>query len=386
MKTETLPSSSIGLKSRIDCGKLTLLQLIERIADSGDPGALEELHGERKIFYDQQKNTIHLAEYLAVLMNSRLAKFCCGGDSQIIEDAYNMTLDKFFNIPARQASIQQQGPQGPNCRYYFNAFVKCAKKKLKENPPANAIEADIISAEILRRLITWHFFLSCKEAKRRAQKLRRRYMYEKDGRKIYLWLSWELGGHCRQWLQTNIPDIDPHRPGEQQRVQAIIDKLLRETKIYYLSELNNVDEKLPPSPYSVPSSIRDQITVKGLAEAVATEKAENINQQRRTIRQLGKAKLKQLIRTVFTQIGNDRYIEKDVACRFGLSLSTLSRFAGSHFHFTLDNDTVTQVPALWRNTAGVLSSHPDFVIAAEKAGVWKQVYHMSHIKNKTRRI
>ena len=128
MKTETLPSSSIGLKSRIDCGKLTLLQLIERIADSGDPGALEELHGERKIFYDQQKNTIHLAEYLAVLMNSRLVKFCCGGDSQIIEDAYNMTLDKFFNIPTGQESSQQQDPQGPNCRYYFNDFVKCAKK------------------------------------------------------------------------------------------------------------------------------------------------------------------------------------------------------------------------------------------------------------------
>jgi len=80
------------------------------------------------------------------------------------------------------------------------------------------------------------------------------------------------------------------------------------------------------------------------------------------------------------------YIEKDVACYFGLSLSTLSRFAGSHFRFTLDNDTVTQVPALWRNTAGVLSSHPDFVIAAEKAGVWKQVSQILHIKNKTRRI
>ena len=384
MKTETLPLSSIGLQHRTNYGKLTLLQLIERIADSGDPGALEELHDEREIFHDQQKNTIHLAEYLAVLMNSRLAGFCCGGDSQIIEDAYNMTLDKFFNIPTGQESSQQQDPQGPNCRYYFNAFVKCVKKKQKEKPPANAIKADIISAEILRRLITWHFFLSCIEAKRRAQKLRRRYMYEKDGEKIYLWLSWELGGHCRQWLQTNIPDIDPHRPGEQQRVQAIIDRLLRETKIYYLSELKNVDEKLPPSPYSVPSSMRDQITVKGLAEAVATEKAENINQQKPTIRQLGKVKLKQLIRTVFTQIAYGRYIEKDVACRFGLSLSTLSRFAGSHFRFTLDNDTVTQVPALWRNTAGVLSSHPDFATAAQRAGVWERVCGVLNAKEDLR--
>ena len=150
MKTETLPLSSIGLQHRTNYGKLTLLQLIERIADSGDPGALKELHDEREIFYDQQKNTIHLAEYLAVLMNSRLAKFCCGGDSQVIEDAYNMTLDKFFNFPTRQASSQQEDPQGPNCRYYFNAFVKCTKKKLKENPPANAIEADIISAIMAR--------------------------------------------------------------------------------------------------------------------------------------------------------------------------------------------------------------------------------------------
>lgn len=387
MKTGTLSPSSIGLQRRTDYGKLTLLQLIEHIADSGDPGALKELHDKRKIFHDQQKKPIYLAEYIAVLMNSGLAKFWCGGDRQVLEDAYNMTLDKFFNIPTRQANGQQQGPQGPDCRPHFKAFVIYAKEKLKTEPPANGTEAEITSAEILRRLITWHFFLSCLEAKRRAQKLRRRYMWIINGKIIYLWLPLELlGQHCREWLQTNVPDIDPHRPGEQKRVQAIVDRLLTKRKIFYLSELNRIGEKLPSSPRSVPSIIRDQISVKGLAEAVATEKAENIEQQRTTIRLLGKAKLKQLIRTVFTQIANGHYVEKDIAGHFGLSAAALSRFAGAHWRQYCDNIIISVPPDLWKNTAGVLSSHPDFVIAAQKTGAWKQVSDVLHSKNKTRRI
>jgi len=387
MRTETLYPSSIDLKDRIDYRKLTLLQLAERIADSGDRRALRELHDERAIFYDQQKNTIHLAQYIAGLMNTKIAKFSSGGDRQVLEDAYNLTLDKFFNIPTRQVASKEREPQGPDCRYTFQAFIICAKHKLQEEPPVIATEAEIISAEILRRLITWHFLLSCLEAKRRAQKLRRRYMWSVNEEIIYLWLPLELSGQrCREWLEANIPDVNPRRPGEKYRVQAIVDRLLTKRTIFHLSELDRTGEKLPPSKYSVPSMIQEQISVKGLAEAVASEKAENIKQQRPAIRLLGRDKLKQLIHTVFTRLAYGDYVEKDIAQHFGLSTATFSRFAGACWKKYRDDSIVSVPPDLWRNTAEVLSGHPDFVIAAQKAGVWKQVSYMSHIRNKTRRI
>ena len=387
MKTETLPSSIIGLKGRIDYGKLTLLQLTGRIVNSGDPEALKELHDKRKIFHNQQKKPIYLAEYISGLMNTKMAKFYCGGDRQLIEDAYNLTLDKFFNIPKERASDQQQGPQGPNCMYYFKAFIICAENKLMAQPPANAIEAEIASAEILRSLITWHFHLSCLEAKRGAQKLRRRYMWTTNGKTLYLWIPLELPGQrAREWLQANIPDVDPHRPGEQDRVQAIVDRLLTKRKVFYLSQLDRLGERLPPSTHSLPSIIKDQISVNGLAEVVATEKTENIKQQRPTVRLLGKDKLKQLIRTVFTRLAYGDYVEKDIALHFGLSFATFSRFAGAHWKGHQDDITMSRPPDLWKNTAGTLASHPDFVIAAQKTGVWKQISVVSRINNKTRRI
>ncbi|KPL24976.1 MAG: hypothetical protein AMJ75_02245 [Phycisphaerae bacterium SM1_79] len=387
MRTEIRPGASVGLQGQIDYGRLTLLQLAELIANSNDVEALKELHDERVIFLDQQKNTTRLAEYIAGLMDTRTARFWSGGDRQVLEDAYNLTLDKFFNIPTGVANRRLREPQGPDCRYTFRAFIICTKRKLQEQPPANITEAEIISAELLRKLITWHFCLSCLEAKRRAQKLRRRYMWVVDGGVINLWLPLELSGQrCREWLEANIPDVDPRRPGEKYRVQAIVDGLLTKREVFYLSELDEMGQMLPPSPRTLPPIAQDEISVKGIAEAVAGEKAENIRQQRPAIRLLGRDKLRQLIRTIFTGLANGDYVEKDIARSFGLSAATFSRFAGAHWKEYRDDVAISAPPDLWKNTAEVLSCHPDFVIAAQKAGVWKQVSCMSQLKNRARRI
>jgi len=386
MATETLSSSSIGLQGRINYGKLTLLQLAELIVD-GDTEALRELHDHRVMYHRQWKDPIPLATYIAGLKNSKIARIWSRYDDLVLDEAYNLTIDKICNIPIPADNDQQPIPQGPDCRHYFKAFITYAEKELKAKPPANAIKTEIILTGILLRLIRWHFFQSCREAKRRTQKLRRRYMWLVDGMRIYLWLPLELPGHrCREWLTANVPDVDPHRPGEQYRVQAVVDRLLTKRKIFYFSDLDRIGETLPPSPHSMPWIIRDEISVDGLAEAVAGKKAENIKQQRSAIRLLGKDKLKELIRTVFARLAYADYVEKDIARCFGLSCATFSRFAGAHWKEYHDDIIISVPPDLWRNTAEVLGGHPDFVIAAEKAGVWKQVSQISHIKNKTRRI
>jgi hypothetical protein len=212
-------------------------------------------------------------------------------------------------------------------------------------------------------------------------------MWVVNGKRIYLWLPLELPGHrCSEWLTANIPDVDPHRPGENYRVQAEVDRLLAKRQIFYFSDLDRIEEELPPSPHSIPWIIRDEISVKGLADAVAGEKAENIERQRPAIRLLGKNKLMELIRTVFGRLAYADYMEKNIARRFGLSCSTFSRFAGAHWKQSRDEKVAAVPPDLWKNTAEVLSGQPDFVVAAVKAGVWKQVTQMSQIQNRKRRI
>ena len=169
-------------------------------------------------------------------------------------------------------------------------------------------------------------------------------------------------------------------------MQAIVDRLLAKRTIYYLSELERVGEELPPSPDPLPSAIETQVSVEGLAETVACEKAEQIKEQRPTIRHLGEEKLKKLIRTVFAKLAYGEYVEKDIARRFGLSEATFSRFAGSRWQNSCDDTVETLVPDLWRNVAHTLAGHSDFVIAAQKAGVWRQISAVVGAKNKRRRI
>ena len=47
MRTATLSSSSTHLQNRINYGKLTILQLAERIVGHSDKRALKELHDKR---------------------------------------------------------------------------------------------------------------------------------------------------------------------------------------------------------------------------------------------------------------------------------------------------------------------------------------------------
>ena len=79
-----------------------------------------------------------------------------------------------------------------------------------------------------------------------------------------------------------------------------------------------------------------------------------------------------MIRTIFTRLANEKYVEKDIARSFGLSPATFSRFAGSHWKNHCDNINMV-VPDLWNNTAHTLAGHLDFVKAAQKAGIWKRV-------------
>jgi hypothetical protein len=151
----------------------------------------------------------------------------------------------------------------------------------------------------------------------------------------------------------------------------MIDRLISKRKIFFLSELNEVENKLPLCPDPLFSRIDEQVTVDGLAKTVADEKAENIKHQRQTIQKLGKKKLKKLIHTIFNAMACGEYVEYRIAASYGLSPATFSRFAGAHWN--KNDDDISSVPALWSNVAHTLAGHLKFVTEAKKAGVLKRV-------------
>jgi hypothetical protein len=309
-----------------------------------------------------------------MLKNSKIASQWCSYENPVLEEAYNRTIDKFNNMPA-PTDDEQLKPQGPNCRLYFSACFIYTTNLFKVKPPANAIQAEIISSEMLRRMINRQFYLSCLEARRKEYKFARRYHWRLPEGDLYLWLPFEIPRRrCRQWLEANIGEVNPLRHGEKERVQAIIDRLLSKRKIFFLSELYEVEEKLPPGPDPLVSMMEDNISVEGLASTVAEEKTENIEKQRRTIQLLGKEGLKKLIYTIFDALTHEKYVEHRIAASYGLSAATFSRFAGSHWNKNCDD--VNFVPDLWRNVAHTLVGHLRFVMAAKKAGVLKRVREM----------
>jgi hypothetical protein len=103
-----------------------------------------------------------------------------------------------------------------------------------------------------------------------------------------------------------------------------------------------------------------------LAQVVADEKVATIDQQRTRIRELGPARLRELVLVAFQHAIDKGETDTALAKRFGLKVSTFSRFAG-----TAEERKV--LADLWLNTARVLRHCPEFTEAARASGVWEIV-------------
>jgi len=359
---------------------LSLLRLAELIADDSDRAALGEFHNHRSVF-KWQGQSLRLVELLDKLQQSERAWEWCGRDSAILDKVYDLTLSKFSHLPSDQdeKAISEEisgGPvkkEQPDCRYYFKAFVTYATKRINSNVKTSELDQEMQSAKFLQNLVMRHFYLSCLECQRRAQDLVSRYTWEVNGQTLSVWMPTYLTAHQRrQWLKANIDDADSSRPLERERIQAIVNRCLMLRRLVPLDEVHLRDRNVAAEP-SLSFSVLHDISVQGLAEVVADEKADNIEAQRRSIRSLGKRKLSQMIRQIFEDISCEDYDEKRIAARFGLSTATFSRFAGRRWYKETGHQQRYSIPDLWLNIAQTLAGHAAFVEAARAAGIWTQV-------------
>jgi len=326
---------------------LSLIELIERIAHRSDARALAELHDHRRIIRHDDKRWL-LAEYLDYLRQSQR-----NYGQLVLDRAYDITLGKFFNIPSKSAEPLKSS--GPDCRYYFMAFLEAAENRIE--PDMDVIRADNLACTLLQRHVYRHFRLSVLDCVRTEQELVRRYNWHIKGAIISLNLPVELPGSiCNRWLCQRFPDIDPDRPGERDRLQTEIDRTISQKYVHSLCDREGFNIDVPVDMDSPLELLGQQIDHLGLAETVAAEKAENIELQRPAVRTLGPDKLRGMILQIFTDIAGDSYSAAVIAERFGISKPSLCRFAGTRWH-TAESP---QIPDLWKNTAQVLCSHSRF--------------------------
>ena len=326
-------------------GNLPLRELVARIARDSDLSALHELHNRRTLFSFREDYRLLLANYLNRLRESATA----GGWEAHSDRAYDLTLDKFSHFP-------NDGTGQTDCRNYFNAALRVLEQRM----PHSELRGELLLAQILQRLIYKHFQHSLRESKRNG--LMTRYEWEFLSGKLMLLMPRSMtGSERRRWLEENVPDIIPSRLGERNRIQALIDDAFADSQLPLDEEVDG---------YLQSSSWPDSISVHGLAQTLASEKADGILELRPTIQGLGVEKLEALIHRIFDQLSEGALRDGEIAHEFGLTTATFSRFAGSQWNAS---DLKGVIPDLWRNLARLLASHEDFIAAATEAGIWNRV-------------
>jgi hypothetical protein len=336
------------------------------IAEHGDPRALEEFH-HRRLFRGPDGQPLRFVDFVTVLRDEHGV---VGLGGVVLDLAYDLTIDKFTNLPGNTDAPANGRRAGADCRKHFAGLLRRVMSHRDAEPGLSPVEYETAIAGIVQRDVAWQFQLSCRDALRKSSSVRTRYAWSVDGGTIYVWLPARMPGRKRRaWLEAHVPDPDPARLGEQARVQAIVDGWNGVPRVVRLSRrlARRGGRGLTVQPQ--PSAMEHEIGTHGLAMAVAEEKAQGIHEQRRAIWGLGGLQLKKLVLRIFAELGEDRYDEKKLAEDFGLSRATVSRFAGSEWRRLPGS----KVPDLWINVARTLASHSAFVSAAQEAGVWPRV-------------
>ena len=218
-----------------------------------------------------------LLRFISEIRETRWARRLTADNDIALEFAYDLTVAKFCEMPR---PLPGGASSSPDCRRAFRSFVQAVTEQLGSDRREDGIGEEILAARILQRHVIRTFQLSCLEARRHINPARSRYGWHVDGSVLRVWMPVSVSqAERRHWLERNIEDVDPNRPGERERVQSIIDERLGCPAAFgppgreglrppcrHNPRCRNPMRKTPPGP--------------SLAQAVANEKAANLQAQR----------------------------------------------------------------------------------------------------------
>jgi hypothetical protein len=300
----------------------------------------------------------------------------------IIEDiddaAYDLTIRKFAELPLekdyseKKDNISKKLKQKQvDCRNYYRVVLSKLKDWKERNPDVSELDEERMIGEILQKLVVKHYHWSRREFLRKKRPFSVRYIHKINNKTISLWYPAGLRAEdFRKWVKQNLSKPVKDVSGEQNRLQGELDKLFYQGSLP-LDEY--MDSKSDTVLQSIEYTSETGLSAANLAKAVASDKLYRINALRPAIKKLGKKSLAQLIFRIFDDIDRDSFKDNEIANDFGLSKATFSRFAGSNWKNKSDPNEIVSVPDLWKNTAKVIASDPDFCETAHHAGILKYI-------------
>lgn len=357
---------------------MALLELIEQVANCGDQPALGELLFYRPVFRFDGKGSLPLPDYVTALWEDRCTRGRAGA-TELLDRARDLTLDKFSSLEdedhgddKREGEEEGKRPgRKVNCRKYYAAVLERINEDERYIAARGELQRERIAAPLLQRFVNYHFHLSYKEARRKANPFISRYTWRVNGAgKLTLWMPKYLKGRERgAWLKKNVDDPDPGRPGERDRVQALID---RELCIPRFVPFDPKRDSRLPGDTRTPDVEDDSPAPPSFVSFLAREKAASVDLQRPAIRELGPERIERLVTEVVRSLSAKGRSCADIAREFGLSKTALSHFAGTNWKGNaLGNATV--IPDLWRNAAVLLSQSEVFCDLGRQAGILETV-------------
>jgi len=354
---------------------ISTLNLIELIVSRSDRDALNELLSNRRLFYSNKRRLL-LSEFLWILREGYLKKSVSVALSEdLAEFSYDLTLDKFTNLPQQTKTTEYSKKSNHklkqrqvDCRNYYGAVLTIMNNWKEKNPNHSAIDEEQTICDVLQRMVVKHFNLSRLEFLRNKREFAICYNWKVEDKVVKLWYPIELDAKVfREWLENEKSDVVVDVKEERDRLQSRIDASFFNNRILSIEDHNVVASN--PGHVEVSNNLK----VSGLANIVASEKIGHFDRLRPAIRKLGKPTLEQLIIRIFDDLSEEVFEDQVIASDFGLSRSTFSRFAGSHWGDNSESGEKSSIPDLWHNTARVLGSNHVWLEIAEEAGVMRAV-------------
>jgi hypothetical protein len=319
----------------------SLVNLVTRIASDGSEAALFEFHNHRTIFATSDEDQLLFIELLRKLADDAAHD---GWRQNEIDSAVSLTTDRFARVASSDGGV--------DCKRTFRA-IEAEMKKVK---PADSVSEEVAVADIVSGFVRRHFRWALREARRTGT--RTRFVWHVRGGEILLLMPETISGSARtKWLLEHVPNVDPARVGERERVQAVVDAHLSATPVP-IDSIAVMDMA-----FEATGQVLDRITEDGLATCLAEEKARNVEDLRPSIRKLGPVGVRDLVHVIFDVVADEGVPGAEIAVKFGLDGAALSRFAGK----PAPN---RPLPDLWRNLARLLASNQRFHEICAAAGVW----------------
>ncbi len=244
----------------------SLKELLRGIVRDGEQASLQELLERRWPILPDGAEPRRVSEHIQHLMDTALAgrRLRFHGVDETIERAADLTMDKFLALPARSDDDHPEGTNNhqkqkdgrTDCRKYWAPVLAFADDLGKLN--LSRLEEELRIGHYLARHLAKHFRFSLRECKRKANPGVNRYAWQVNGSRFYLYFPKNFPGRARRkWLEANVDNPAPSRPGERERVQRIIDERLAKPTLFPLDE-ETTQSKIPNGNFLVFAQLEEE--------------------------------------------------------------------------------------------------------------------------------